>query len=267
MRQLSKRVETTDQTDRKAFPDRSDEKSYFSPKVLSPEPYIDSQSDASPESSIDAKQRASVNEVGSKASVGRRTFRTAIRGLVIAIAVGAGWQVYRDDQTKELLKAWVHSSLIWSSAVLGSTQRGSESAAEAGHKSSDQAVIPSAASMAIGGFPELEQQLQTVVRDLAALQRLVEQVASKQEQASRDMATLQAAEQNLADKISSRAQPAASRVTPRRSVAKLVHPEAPKQPAAESLPLQPSAPETPSPADQPPRPPLPLSAPSTASAH
>jgi hypothetical protein len=115
----------------------------------------------------------------------------------------------------------------------------------------------------------LQQQLQNVVSDLAALQRLVEQVARKQEQISRDMMPLQAAEQNLNAKISSLTQPAAVRVAPRRNIAKLVHSEAPK-PTAESLPLQRPAPETPSPADQPPRPPLPLSAPpmeASSSAH
>jgi hypothetical protein len=96
-----------------------------------------------------------------------------------------------------------------------------------------------------GGYADTEQQL-----------------ASKQEQISRDMMTLQAAEQNRSAKISSLTQPAAVRVAPRRNIAKLVHSEAPK-PTAESLPLQPPAPETPSPADQPPRPPLPLSAPPT----
>jgi hypothetical protein len=40
-----------------------------------------------------------------------------------------------------------------------------------------------------------------------------------------------------------------------------VHSGTPKQPAAESLPVQTPAPESPSPADQPPRPPLPLSTP------
>jgi hypothetical protein len=47
----------------------------------------------------------------------------------------------------------------------------------------------------------------------------------------------------------------------RRNVAKLVHSGTPRQPAAESLPVQTPTPETPSPVDRPPRPPLPLSTP------
>ena len=261
------KCETTDQGNGKALPDLDDDtsrirQSYFSPSVVSPEVYPDhAPSGTSPEPSI-APQQANIKEVGGESSVGRRIFRTVVSGLIIAVAVGAGWQVYRGDQTKELLKTWGHSSLIWMSAVLGTSQRGSELATEPDSKLSDHAVTPSTTSVTVKESPELQQQLQNVVSDLAALQRLVEQVASKQEQISRDMMTLQAAEQNLSAKISSLTQPAAVRVAPRRNIAKLVHSEAPK-PTAESLPLQPPASETPSPADQPPRPPLPLSAPPT----
>ena len=266
MTQQSK-CETTDQGNGKVLPDLDNDtsrtrQSYFSPNVVSPEPFIHAPSGTSPEPSIDPNQRANTKEAGSRASVERRAFRTAIRGLIIVIAVAAGWQVYRDDQTKDLLKAWGHSLLNSSSAVLGTTLPGSEIAAEPGSKLSDQAVTPSApTSIAIREFPELQQQLQTIVSDLAALQRIVEQVASKQEQISRGVATLQTTEQNISGKVSSLTQPTAVRVVQRRNVAKLVHSGTPKQPAAESLPVQTPAPETPSPVDQPPRPPLPLSTP------
>ena len=261
------KCETTVQGNGKALPDLDDDtsrirQSYFSPSVVSPEVYPDhAPSGTSPEPSI-APQQANIKEVGGGSSVGRRIFRTVVSSLIIAVVVGAGWQVYRNDQTKELLKTWGHSSLIWMSVVLGTSQRGSELATEPQSKLSDHGVTPSTTSVTVKDSPELQQQLQNVVSDLAALQRLVEQVASKQEQISRDMMTLQAAEQNLSAKISSLTQPAAARVAPRRNIAKLVHSEAPK-PTAESLPLQPPASETPSPADQPPRPPLPLSAPPT----
>jgi len=262
------KCETTDQGNGKALPDLDDDtsrirQSYFSPSVVSPESVVypdHAPSGTSPEPSI-APQRANIKEAGSRASVERRAFRTAIRGAIIVIAVAAGWQVYRDDQTKDLLKAWGHSLLNRSSAVLATTQPGSEIAAEPGSKLSDQAVTPSApTSIAIREFPELQQQLQTMVSDLVALQRIVEQVASKQEQISRDVATLQATEQTISGKVSSLTQPPAVRVVQRRNVAKLVHSETPKQPAAESLPVQTPTPET-LPADQPPRPPLPLSTP------
>jgi len=271
--QQSKVVKTTDQADQEASPDLDKVASptpqpYFSPSVVSSESSIDAPSGISPESSSDPNQRANIQEVGGRSSAGKPTLRTVIGGLIIvvAVAVGAGWQVYGGDQTKELLKAWGRSSLIWMSAVLGTSQRGSEFATEPGSKLPDQAVTPSATSITVTESLELHQQLQNVVSDLAALQRLVEQVASKQEQVaskqeqiSRDMTTLQAAEQNLSAKISSFTLPAAVRLAPRRNVAKLVHSEAPKQPTAVSQPVQPPALETPSPADQPPRPPLLLS--------
>ena len=266
------KCETTDQGNGKALPDLDDDtsrvrQSYFSPSVVSPEsvvypePFNHAPSGTSPEPSI-APQRANIKEAGSRASVERRAFRTAIRGVIIVIAVAAGLQVYRDDQTKDLLKAWGHSLLNRSSAVLATTQPGSEIAAEPGSKLSDQAVTPSApTSIAIREFPELQQQLQTIVSDLVALQRIVEQVASKQEQISRDVATLQATEQNISGRVSSLTQPTAVRVVQRRNVAKLVHSGTPKQSAAESLPVQTPTPETPSPVDRPPRPPLPLATP------
>jgi len=273
--QQGKVVKTTDQADQKASSDLDNVASrtpqpYFSPSVVSSESSIDAPSGISPESSSDPNQRANIQEVGGRSSAGKRTLRTVIGGLIIAVAVGAGWQVYGGDQTKELLKAWKRSSLIWVSAVLGTSQRDSEFATEPGSKLPDHAVTPSATLITVTESLELHQQLQNMVSDLAALQRLVEQVASKQErvaskqeQISRDMTTLQAAEQNLSAKISSLTQPAAVRLAPRRSVAKLVHSEAPKQPTAVSQAVQPPAPETPSPADQPPRPPLPLSGPHT----
>jgi hypothetical protein len=79
--------------------------------------------------------------------------------LIIAVAVGAGWQVYRGDQTKELLKTWGHSSLIWMSAVLGTSQRGLELATEPVSKLSDHAVTPSTTSITVKESPELQQQL------------------------------------------------------------------------------------------------------------
>ena len=142
------KCETTVQGNGKALPDLDDDtsrirQSYFSPSVVSPEVYPDhAPSGTSPEPSI-APQQANIKEVGGGSSVGRRIFRTVVSGLIIAVAVGAGWQVYRGDQTKELLKTWGHSSLIWMSAVLGTSQRGSELATEPDSKLSDHAVTPS----------------------------------------------------------------------------------------------------------------------------
>jgi hypothetical protein len=64
-----------------------------------------------------------------------------------------------------------------------------------------------------------QQQLQTVVNDLAVLRRNVEQLSNKHEQMSRDIATVQATEQNISEKIfvysarvRARAHPAAKKI-------------------------------------------------------
>ena len=262
MIQLSNRVKTRGQTDRAVadMPESRTRSSDFSPSVLPPEPSIDPPRVDSPETSIKTKERGDIKDTGTKVSVGRRTVRTLIRGLIIVIVVGAGWQVYRDAQTKELFRNWVHSSLVWSLAALESTERRSDLTSEPAPKLSDQTVTPSVrTSISINEFPELQQQLQAMARDLATLQRLVEQLASKQEQISRDMMTLQAAEQNIGEKISSVAHSAAIRVAQRRNVAKVVHSDAPKPPTTEPLAVRPSTPEPSPPGEQPVRPPLPLS--------
>ena len=132
MVQRAHAVKSTNQTDQKEFSDLD----------ASPEPSIKSPGSASPELSIESNPRANIEAVASRPSVGRRLFRTVVRGFLIAVVVAAVWQAYRDDQTRELIKSGGHSSLIWLSSVLGTTQRGAELAAEPASKLSDQAVTP-----------------------------------------------------------------------------------------------------------------------------
>ena len=233
---------------------------YFSPSIASREPSFKSSSSASPELSIDLSQQRNISPVASnRASFGRRVFRTVGRGLLIAIVVVMVWQAYRDDQTRKLIKAWGHSSVIWLSSAPSATERDLKLAAEPSTKLSDQATsTPAVTSISAKEFAELQQQLQTVVSDVAVLRRNVEQLSSKHEQMSRDIATVQATEQNVSEKISSLAQPAPVRAPPRKNVPRLVHAETPKQPAVASPPPQTSSAGTASPTDQPPRPPLPM---------
>jgi hypothetical protein len=172
------------------------------------------------------------------------------------------WQAYRDDQTMKLVRAWGHSSVAWLSSALGAPQRESESAAEPSTKLSDQATsTPEVTPGPTNEFAELNHQLQTVVNDLAVLRRNVEQLSDRQEQMSRDILAVQAAEQNVSEKVSSLTQAAPVHAPPRRSVPRLVHAETPRQPAPASLLSQASAAGAASPTDQPPRPPLPLPTP------
>jgi hypothetical protein len=235
--------------------------SYFSPSI-GLEPSIKSSSSASQEHPIDPSKQASISPGASNRSSAERQVFRIICGLLIAVAVAVVWQAYRDDQTMILVKTWGHSSVIWLSAALGPTQRESESAADPSTKLSDDATsTPGVTSGPTKEFAELNQQLQTVVNDLALLRRNVEQLSGKQEQMFRDILTVQATEQNVSEKISSLTQAAPVHVPPRKNVPRVVRAETPRQPAAASVPLQPSAPGTASPIDQPPRPPLPLPTP------
>ena len=80
-------------------------------------------------------------------------------------------------------------------------------------------------------------------RDLAVVRRSLEQLAAKQDQMAQNIATLQAAEQDIRQKMSS---PPASRAAP---------PRKPPQPAARSPAAQSSSVPSPSPPAQPPLPP------------
>jgi hypothetical protein len=59
----------------------------------------------------------------------------------------------------------------------------------------------------------LVQQLEPITRDLTVVRRSLEQLAAKQEQMAQNIATLQAAEQDIRQKMSS---PPASRAAPPR---------------------------------------------------
>ena len=240
------------------------------PIVAAPEPSCELSSGASPERPIDQTQQANCSPARSNALfVSKWMVRSVVGGLVIAIVVAVVWQTYRDNQARKLIKAWGHSSVIWLSSSFGATQHGSELLAQSSTKLSDQAAqTPAAASMQANEVAGFKQQLMAVVNDLAVTRRDVEQLSSKHEQLSRDVATVQATLQNVSERISPLAQPAPTHGPPRKSVPRLARAEAPRQPDAAPVPpktpRQPDAasvPPTTSPAgltEQPPRPPLPV---------
>jgi hypothetical protein len=230
--------------------------SYFSPTIAFREPSIDRST--SPELRVAPRQQANISPVATIGpSVGNRVFRAAVRGLLIAIVVAVVWLAYRDDQTKKLIEAWRHSSAIWLASALGAGGRVSESAAEPSTK--DQvASTPAATSRPAKELVELQQQLQTMMNDLAVLRRDLEQVSSKQEQMSRDIATMRATEQDVSEKMSSLTKAAPVHATSRKNGARAVHAETPRQPAEASVPRQVSPTGTVPPTDQAPRPPLPV---------
>ena len=159
----------------------------------------------------------------SKSSLGKRVAGAIVGSIIIA--------------TVALFAAW------WSSFPSKKLKPSSDLAVNVAAKSSDQkatepppAPIPVVAEVP----PEVLQQLQTIVSDLAVLRHTIDEIASKQDQTSRDVASIEAAEQNLSKQISSLA-----RVT---AAQKSSHTQTPKQSTAAI------------PAPQPERPPLPVPA-------
>ena len=258
MVQQSHAAKSTNQKDQNSELDNqaSRKASYLSPTVASREPSADSS--ITPDPPIDLTQQANISPVaGNRPSAGKHIFRVVVSGLSIAIVVAVVWLTSRDDQTRNLVKLWGHSSVIWLSSALGTPGRDSDAAAEPSSK--DQAAsTPMATSTPSKEFAELQERLQTVVNDLALLQRDVEQLSSKQEQMSRDIATVQATEQSVSEKISSLTKAAPVHPMSRKNIPRVVHAEAPRQSATASVPPQTSPAGAESAIDQPPRPPLPI---------
>jgi hypothetical protein len=208
---------------------------YLAPSIVPPEPAID------PNGEIRSEEPSS-----DRPSVGRRVFRAVVGSIVVAVLASLAWQVYSDDQTKNMVK------VLWTSVHGVKLNLGSARAANNSPQLSDQtATVSQSPPTPVTELPpELMQQLKTIVSDLAVLRHAVEEIASKQDQTSRDIASLQAAQQNVSQQISSLARTTSVRAAAQKSAAKLPHSQAPIQSTA-------TAPG-PAPAPPPARPPLPV---------
>ena len=163
----------------------------------------------------------------SKSSLGKRVAGAIVGSIIIA--------------TVALFAAW------WSSLPSKKLKPSSDLAVNVAAKSSDQKATepPPAPTPVVAEVPpEVLQQLQTIVSDLAVLRHTIDEIASKQDQTSRDVESIEAAEQNLSKQISSLARVTAVRPAAQKSS----HTQTPKQSAAAI------------PAPQPERPPLPVPA-------
>jgi hypothetical protein len=149
----------------------------------------------------------------SRPSTGRRMFRALARfSIAILIGVGAtlGWQSH-GDKAKEAVSMFAPSL---------------------GRLLPDSTSTAPAAVLATSG--ELVQQLAPIARDLAAVQRSVDQLVAKQEQMDQSIATLRTIEQDLRQKVA----------PPTPSRAATAQPK-PPQPAAQSFSAPPSPPPPP----------------------
>ena len=175
-------------------------------------------------------------------SIVRRIFG-AIARFLIAVLIGVcatlAWQSY-GDTAREMLSTRV-SWLRWVSTTT-STGSGKEAAQNAAVPQSapmPQATAPAAATTA----PELAQ-LEPMAHDLAAMRRSLEELAVKQEQMAENIATLQAAEQEIKQKMASR--PQAPSDQPRK------RPKPPERLSpAQSPPVPPAPPVAQSPSQSP----------------
>ena len=177
-----------------------------------------------------------------KPSISRRMFRALARFLV-AVLIGVGgtlaWQSY-GDEAKQMVVARA-PSLGWLLSVSTTSPPDRQAPIQdaAIPQSAPVAQIPGPAAPVASA--EIVQQLEPMARDLAAVQRSLEQLAVRQDQMAQSIATLQAVEQDIKQKLAS----PASRAVP-------TPPRKPPHPATQSSAVQSSSvPPPPSPNQQP----------------
>jgi len=183
--------------------------------------------------------REPAEEVGNpKPSFRSRLFRTLIRGLVVAIVAAVAWQVYQNNDAKQRITALANSSSMW---LWRSLRTGSHTSSRVpdDSKSSDRAVVadnPSAPMPTPSQeYRDIQQQLQVISNQLNVLGHDVEIIAGNQVRITRDLATVQAAQQNAGQKIATLAKAIAVRPSSRKNDDRTVRSEA-QHPAIAPLP-------------------------------
>ena len=171
-------------------------------------------------------------------SVGRRALRTVARGFVlIAMAVSAfALLSFDNDGKRNFVRSWDYLSQRWLQIADG-TDPTPAATAVAVSKPSPQAPLqvtavasptpPStqpAAPLATGSSSDSQQQVDALVKDLAIVRHLVEDLAAKQDQLARDIAALQAGEANVREQIALLPQASTVHVRPRKRLSKKVSP-------------------------------------------
>ena len=227
--------------------DNAAQEFHISPSIVAAEP------------SIDLNTHALII----RPSMGRRISRTLARGLILIAIVGAAfaWQSLADDKARDvagrnIVRAW-ELSQNWFSSLLGTELRPSsdvtnESLAKtSGRASAQDALSPQATPVAqsapalvgVGSLPNQQDKLEIMADDLASVRRLVDQLATRQEQMAQDIETLQA---NVSQKLSSAPGSAAVQVSPPKNPPRIGHPETaiqsppmpvPRPPVRAPLPL------------------------------
>jgi hypothetical protein len=162
-----------------------------------------------PPAAIPSAQSPSSGSVGPSPTPDDSFLRKRIVGptigvLLTVILLGGAWQIHEDIQTRKLLKL----SLAGLSSSLGTTTQEQRSPAISIPQTPGQtAQIPTGISVRVEEVNELKQQLLSAVSDIAVIRRDVEQLTTKHEQLSRQVASVQTSEQTPAGKVSSVSQP------------------------------------------------------------
>jgi hypothetical protein len=169
----------------------------------------------------------------------------ALTRFFIAVFIGVGatlaWQSHGDD-AKQIVRTWA-PSLGWLLPVSTTTSPDGPVPVQNAALPQSAPVTQSAAPASAIAVGKLVQQIESISRDLTVVRRSLEQLAAKQEQMVQNIATLQAAEQDIKQKMSS---PPPSRPAP---------PRKPPEAATQSSAVQSSSVPSPPP---PARTPLPL---------
>jgi hypothetical protein len=154
---------------------------------------------------------ASISLSGNRLSVGREIVRLFLYGFVIMIIGGAAFaSQYGDDNTREVLGI-LQSALRGFSPDLGAYQ--SARVSERVSTRSDQAATEQASAKearssqfppivaGAGGPSQIQQQLETIASQLAAVKGLAEQLAVSQKKMAEDVAALEPAKENGGQKV------------------------------------------------------------------
>ena len=224
---------------------------------VSPDPRIRIVSGAdSPEIPVaELKRYAEGNRAEGTPSMGRRMIRAVARFCIAAlIGVGAtlAWQSH-GDQASEIIKAWAAPlGQHWAASATKSaseiTPAASQTAAQdvALPQSRPSPQTPPASIGQAAPAAASMQQLDEIARTLAMVQKGIEQLSAKQEQMARNIATLQAAEQDIRSKLSPVPQSKVVPLPPRKKIV-----DGPAQLAAPSS-AEPSPSPRPTPVARPP---------------
>jgi hypothetical protein len=176
-----------------------------------------------------------------KPSIGRRVLRTFI-GFFIAASIGVGATVAWQHQGDTLLSSL--SSVLTKLPPHGAVAAQAQPAPSPQVPSLQRAAAPSA---------ELVEQLQTVARNLDALQRNIAGLAAKQEQMSLNIAKLQAADKEIRQKIAAprRTMPIAPAPSARTPAQAMTAQSNTQSPSAQSLSTQARSEGSPAPVTRP----------------